>query len=78
MYTLKDIAAGRVDNASRLYKTAQARIGCALFPAGRIVAVQFSHVADNGSTWYTINKTELGPLPYPVAYPSHHLTNFTL
>jgi hypothetical protein len=75
MTTLSDLVEA---NASRLYKTAQARIACAKFPAGAFVAVKFSHRTDNGVTWYEIGKTQYGTLDQPVVYPAHHLTNFTL
>lgn len=75
-YTFADLASGRLDNPSRLYKTAQARIACAHFPVGRFVSVEFSHRDNTGTTWYLIHKTDKGPLPYPVAYPAHHLMNF--
>jgi hypothetical protein len=60
-----------------LYKTAQATIACAKFPAGAYVAVKFSHTA-NGVDWYEINRTCAGPLDGPVMYPERHLTSFTL
>jgi hypothetical protein len=61
----------------RLYKTAQARIGCAQFPAGAFVAVKFSHIGSNGVIWYEIDRTESGALDSPVCYPEHHLDRLT-
>lgn len=64
--------------ASVLYKTAQARIGCAKFPIGAYVSVRFSHRNSDGVTWYEIAETQFGKLDSPVMYPAHHLTNFCL
>ena len=61
-----------------LYKTAIATIGCALFPAGEIVSVEWKGPNDNGTHWYLIAAAGSGPLPYPVLYPEHHLTSFVL
>lgn len=56
-----------------LYKTATARIGCALFPAGTIVAVRYLHTSDTETDWYTV--TYNGQY---TAYPVHHLERFVL
>lgn len=65
-------------NASRLYKTAQARIACSKFPIGAYVSVKFSHRDTNGVTWYEIDRSQFGTLDSAVMYPAHHLTNFGL
>ena len=61
-----------------LFKTAQARIGCAKFPAGSFVAVKYSHTGDNGTDWYEIDRSQYGTLDSPVMYPAHHLDRLTL
>ncbi len=61
-----------------LYKTAQATIGCAKFPAGVFVSVKYSHSTDNGTAWFEIHSTQDGILDSPVIYPEHHLTSFCL
>lgn len=65
----------------KLFRTARATIGCAAFAAGEVVSVEYTHTALNGNDlvdWYRITGTAHGPLDYPVAYPSHHLTRFCL
>ena len=68
-------------NNSKFYKTAQAKIGCAKFPAGAFVSVKFSHHTENGTEWYQICKaaTATKTMEFePVMYPAHHLKNFVL
>lgn len=61
-----------------LYTTAVAKIACAHFQSGEIVSVKFSHRSNTGIDWYRIERTEHGPLKYPVMYPAHHLKDFVL
>ena len=58
---------------AQLYNTAVAKIACALFEAGRYVAVRFSHT-DNGVIWFRVsaNNEEWA------IYPEHHLCSFCL
>ena len=60
------------------YITAKAVVSCAQFKAGEFVSVKFSHRNDNGEAWYLIDQTQNGELPFPVAYPKSHLTQFCL
>jgi hypothetical protein len=61
-----------------LYRTAQAKIGCASFREKEFVAVTFDHVSNSGVAWYRVTRTERGELDSPVMYPEHHLTRFSL
>lgn len=63
---------------AKLYKTAKATIACAHFPKGAVVSVQYDWTDEIGDNWYLIKRTEKGDLPYDVAYPEHHLTEFCL
>ena len=63
---------------AKLYKTAQATIGCAQFSKGEYVSVRFDWIDDGGTKWFTIDRSERGSLPYAVAYPEHHLTAYCL
>ena len=61
-----------------MYKTAIATVSCAVIKAGEYVSLQFSHYGNDGKAWYYIFSSENGPLPYHVAYPENHLSNFCL
>jgi hypothetical protein len=61
-----------------LFKTAQASIGCAKFPAGSFVSVKYSHTGANGTDWYEIDRSQHGKLDSPVMDPGPHLNRFTL
>ena len=61
-----------------LYVTAKAVVSCAQFKAGEFVSVKFFHRGDNGEAWYLIDRSQNGPLPFSVAYPKSHLTEFCL
>lgn len=67
-----------LNSKAKLYKTAYATVSCAHFKAGDCVSVQYSSTDYKGTKWFLIHKTEHGKLPYPVAYPEHHLNNFCL
>lgn len=58
------------------YRTARATIGCAEFPAGAFVSVEYSH--SNTSHWFIIRRHEKGECQNVVAYPHHHLNSFCL
>jgi hypothetical protein len=67
------------DLKASMYKTAVATIACAHFKAGDVVSITYDGTRDSdGTRWFTITQSQHGPLPYPVAYPEHHLTNFVL
>jgi hypothetical protein len=65
------------NHKQKLYRTAQALIGCAKFPALTFVSVKYSHRGSNGIAWYEINRTENGALDSAVMYPESHLARFT-
>lgn len=63
---------------ARLYKTATATVSCAEFAAGDFVSISEPWQGDNGLIWFTITKSQHGPLRNPVCYPHNQLTDFCL
>lgn len=63
---------------AKYYKTAKAKVSCAHFGAGEYVSVCEPWSGDNGVLWFTIIRSERGPIPYAVCYPEHHLSDFCL
>jgi len=76
-WTVKMGDPGPNHNASKrkcqLFKTARAKIGCAHFKAGEIVAVDWCASNPIGKEWYTCTKDGKSAV-----YPEDHLTNFVL
>ena len=74
---LKERGNRMIKTKDEMYKTARARISCALFQKGDFVSVKFSHVSGD-EPWFEIDRSENGKLPYVICYPKKHLTDFCL
>lgn len=79
--TSENAGRGERDLAKKhtFYRTAKARIACALFPAGAIVAVRYAgHCSCHGTVWYDVSTSNEFRDEETTSYPMHHLTDFVL